>query len=176
VLVGLIGFLLIGASLVANLPLVLAQMQTPSRDIAWILSLFGIGQLAARALDYAAAKWLSIRATVMASSSSIVLAMGLMAWSESDAVAAAVFVLLLGAGNGLVTTLRGVLPTQLFQSEAFAKLSGQLARYGAFSRALMPMVAAQALSLRGGLGMLSLVYGLLALLCGWILWQQLKAR
>jgi predicted MFS family arabinose efflux permease len=174
VLLGLIGFLLIGASLVANLPLVLSQMQTPLRDVAWILSLFGIGQLAARALDYVAAKWLSTRATVVASSSSIVLAMALMAWTDSQTLAAAVFVLLLGAGNGLVTILRGVLPTQLFHDEAFAKLSGQLARYGAVSRALMPMVAAQALSLRGGLGLLSLTYGLLALFCGWLLWQQLK--
>lgn len=176
VLVGLIGFLLIGASLVANLPLVLSKMQTPLRDVAWILSLFGIGQLAARALDYVAAKWLSTRATVVASSSSIVLAMSLMAWTDSQTLAAAVFVLLLGAGNGLVTILRGVLPTQLFHDEIFAKLSGQIARYGAFSRALMPMLAAQALSLRGGLGLLSLSYGLLAMFCGWLLWQQLKAR
>ncbi len=174
VLIGLIGFLLIGASLVANLPLVLSQMQTPSRDVAWILSLFGIGQLAARALDYAAAKSLSTRATVVASSTSIVLAMALMVSTESHTVAAAIFVLLLGAGNGLVTILRGVLPTQLFHDDVFAKLSGQLARYGAVSRALMPMVAAQALSMRSGLGLLSLTYGLLAVFCGWLLWQQLK--
>jgi predicted MFS family arabinose efflux permease len=175
VLIGLIGFMLIGTSLVANLPIVLTQMQTPSGQTAWILSLFGIGQLAARALDYAAGRWLTTRATVITSSISIVIALGLMAFTQSDAATAAAFVFLLGAGNGLVTILRGVLPQQLFRGTVFAHLSGQLASLGALGRAIMPVVVAQALALSGGLGALSILYGLIALLCGCLLWLQIRA-
>ncbi len=175
VLLGLIGFLLIGSGLVANLPLVLTQMHTPSGQTAWILSLFGIGQLFSRALDFAAGRWLSTRATVLTSSACLVVALALMALSSNHTATAAAFVFLLGCGNGLVTILRGVLPQQLFSGERFVHLSGQLARYGALGRALMPMLAAQALSLRGGLGGMSAVYGLVALLCGWILLQQIRA-
>ncbi len=175
VLLGLIGYLLIGASLVANLPQVLTQMQTPSSQTAWILSLFGIGQLFSRALDFASGRWLSSRATVLASSTCLVVALALMAFSDNHAALAAAFVFLLGCGNGLVTILRGVLPQQLFSDDRFAHLSSQLASYGALVRALMPMVAAQALSLQGGLGGMAAVYGLVALLCGWILLRQIRA-
>jgi predicted MFS family arabinose efflux permease len=175
VLMGLIGFTLINTGLVANLPSVITSMLIPSSQIAWILSLFGIGQLAARAMDFVAGRWLSTRATVMASSLSVIVALCLMTLTQSDTTAAAAFVFLLGASNGFGTIARGVLPQQLFRGEAFARLSSQLASFGALGRAFMPMLVAQALALRGGLDVLSIIYCIMAMLCGWMLWQQIRA-
>jgi hypothetical protein len=171
-LLGLLGLMFMGISLVANLPLVLTLMKTPTDQIAWILSLFGIGQLCSRALDYIAGRWLSTRATVAVCSVSFCTALILMVSTQYGGFQTALAVFLFGCANGLVTVLRGVLPQQLFQGEEFARMSSQLAGFGALGRALMPVVAAQALSLPLGLGMLSLIYGLVVMLCGWVLWNQ----
>jgi predicted MFS family arabinose efflux permease len=174
VLWSLIGFMLIGTSLVANMPLVLSQLAISARDLGWTLSLFGIGQLSARALDYAAGRWLSMRATIVASMVCITAALALMIGAHGHSALAAAFVFLLGAGNGLVTILRGVLPQQLFSGHAFAQVSSRLASLGALTRALMPVVVAHALVGSAGVLSLSLGFGLLALACGWMLLRQSK--
>lgn len=175
-LLGLLGLMFMGISLVANLPLVLTLMKTPTEQMAWILSLFGIGQLCSRALDYIAGRWLSTRATVAVCSVSFCTALLLMVSTQQGGFQTALAVFLFGCANGLVTVLRGVLPQQLFQGEAFAKVSSQLAGFGALGRALMPVVAAQALALPLGLEALSLIYGLIIALCGWMLWQQVRPQ
>ncbi len=97
-----------------------------------------------------------------------------MATSNHGGLQAAAAVFLFGAANGLVTVLRGVLPQQLYTGDAFAKISSQLASYGALGRALMPVVAAQALALQAGLATLSAVYCIAVVICGWALWRQVK--
>lgn len=170
-MLGLLGLMFVGISLVANLPLVLGLMQTPAEQIAWVLSLFGIGQLCSRAFDYAAGRWLSTRVTVAACSASFCTALALMAFTQNGGFVTALAVFLFGCANGLVTILRGVLPQLMFRGEAFASISSRLASLGALGRALMPVVAAQALSLPQGLLALPLAFGVVVALCAWTLWQ-----
>ena len=173
VVLGLIGLAILGTSIVANLPMVLNMMQTPPAHTAWILSLFGIGQLAARALDYAAGRWFSIRATIVACSSSMLIALALMLLVREQVLACAVFSFVLGAANGLTTILRGVVPQQLFHGQAFATISALLASYGALGRAVAPVLAAYALAMASGLQAMAIIYALVTLLCAALLWQQM---
>jgi hypothetical protein len=175
-MLSLLGLMFVGISLVANLPLLLGLMQTPAEQIAWILSLFGIGQLFSRAVDFSAGRWLSTRATVVICIASFFFALGLMALTRQGGLLTAGAVFLFGCANGLVTVLRGVLPQLMFRGEAFAAVSGRLASLGAMGRALMPVVAAQALSLPHGLSMLPLACGAIVSLCGWMLWRQIRLQ
>lgn len=175
-MLGLLGLMFVGIGLVANLPLVLGLMRTPAEQFAWILSLFGIGQLFSRAFDFSASRWLSTRATVVICSASFFIALALMAATRQGGFFTAVAVFLFGCANGLVAVLRGVLPQLMFRGEAFATISARLASLGAMGRALMPVVAAQALSMPHGLSLLSLACGAIICVCGWTLWRQIQLQ
>jgi predicted MFS family arabinose efflux permease len=171
-----IGLAIIGTSVVANLPLVLTQMQVSPAALATLLPLFGIGQLAARALDFVGSRWVDSTGTLVASVVTLLAAMALSAVPQNAWWVSAAFVFLLGAGNGLVTILRGVLPQQLFTGAVFAAASGQLASIGAFSRALMPVAVAHVVVLAHGVAWVGLAYAALAILCGSLLMRQLKLQ
>ncbi len=172
----LIGLAAIGTSLVANLPLLLTQMQVAPTAIASLLPLFGIGQLSARALDFAGSHWVDSRATLVACMSALLMAMLIALLPQSSWWLSALFVFLLGAGNGLATILRGLLPHQLFIDEAFAKTSASLSSLGSLSRAFMPVLVAHIVVLTYGIHLLSIVFALLAAACAFMLLRQLNAE
>jgi predicted MFS family arabinose efflux permease len=172
----IIGLAIIGTSVVANLPLVLTQMQVSPAALATLLPLFGIGQLAARALDFVGSRWVDSTGTLVASVATLLAAMALSTLPHNAWWVSAAFVFLLGAGNGLATILRGVLPQQLFTGAVFAAASGQLASIGAFSRALMPVAVAHVVVLAHGVAWMGLIYAGLTILCGSLLMRQLKLQ
>jgi predicted MFS family arabinose efflux permease len=169
-----IGLAIVGTGIVSNLPLVLTQMQVTPANLVTLLPLFGIGQLTARALDFVGGRWMASTATLIACVLALLSAMLLCLLPQTSWWISAAFVLLLGAGNGLATILRGVLPQQLFRGVEFAKVSGQLASIGAVSRALVPIAVAHIAVSAHGVVWLSLPFAGLALLCGVLLMRQLR--
>jgi hypothetical protein len=168
----------VGAGLAANLPLLLAKFQAKPESIALVLSLFGIGQLLARGLDFLGSKraglGTTLKVALVACAMCWLLLLGLSA-SGAPLVIVAVAVLLMGASNGLFTILRGATPQLLFFGDAFVNVSAQLARWGSIARAALPVSVA--LALESALPMWSV-----ALLCvsgiflgAWWIWRHARA-
>jgi predicted MFS family arabinose efflux permease len=176
VVVCIIGLALIGTSLVANLPLVLSQMQVAPSALASLLPLFGIGQLCGRALDFVGSTWLGTQATLLACMSALLLALVLAVMPQTSWWVSAAFVFLLGAGNGLSTILRGVVPQQLFAGAVFNQVSGWLASIGGLMRAVMPVVVAHIAVLTYGVTALVVIFSITVLGCTMLLIRPLQTK
>jgi hypothetical protein len=112
--------------------------------IALVLSLFGIGQLLARGLDFLSSKRSGLGVTLKVAVVACALSWALL-FAPGRALIVACAVLLLGASNGLFTILRGATPQLLFQGEQFTQASASLARVGSFARAFAPLAITVAL-------------------------------
>jgi hypothetical protein len=168
----------VGAGLAANLPLLLAKFQATPSSIALVLSLFGLGQLLARGLDFLGSKrsglGVTLKTAVVACALCWLLLLGLSAFG-APLIMVAIAVLLMGASNGLFTILRGATPQLLFFGESFVHVSAQLARWGSIARSVLPVGVAFALE--SALPMWSI-----ALLCtsgiflgAWWVWGNARA-
>jgi hypothetical protein len=167
----------VGAGLAANLPLLLAKFQATPSSIALVLSLFGLGQLLARGLDFLGSTrsglGVTLKTAVVACALCWLLLLGLSAFG-APLIMVALAVLLMGASNGLFTILRGATPQLLFFGDAFVQVSAQLARWGSIARSVLPVSVA--LALESALPMWSV-----ALLCttgiflgAWWVWRDAK--
>jgi hypothetical protein len=168
----------VGAGLAANLPLLLAKFQATPSSIGLVLSLFGIGQLLARGLDFLGSQrsglGVTLKTALVACALCWLLLLGLSAFG-APLMMVGLAVLLMGASNGLFTILRGATPQLLFFGDSFTYVSAQLARWGSIARSVLPV--AVAFALESALPMWSI-----ALLCtagiflgAWWVWGNARA-
>ncbi len=141
IIVGLTTISIIGGALAINLPLLLAAAKAEPAVIAAVLSLFGIGQLLGRSLDFLGARKFGLNATVVTAASLALLSWAALHLPQTLAVTAAA-VLMLGASNGLFTIVRGATPLLAFHGAQFIKASAAMASIGSVARAAAPIVIA----------------------------------
>ncbi|MBO1081708.1 MFS transporter [Roseomonas haemaphysalidis] len=164
--------LFVSAALAAHLPRLLqAAGATPAAAVA-AAALLGPAQVMARMVEYSLQRHLSaLAAARMATALHPLGALGLAAFG---APAAAAFALLHGAGNGMLTIAKGVLPLALFGAAGYGMRIGMLSAPGRVLQAAAPLVfgivldrfgPVPALLVSGGLSMAALA-GLLVLHSG----------
>ena len=161
--------LFVSAALAAHLPRLLqAAGATPAAAIA-AAALIGPAQVGARLAEYGLQRHLS--ALTSARIATALHPLGAMTLAALGAPAAAAFALLHGAGNGMLTVARGVLPLTLFGATDYGLRTGVLSAPGRVLQATAPLLfgvvldrfgVAAALLLSGGLSLAALA-GLLTL-------------
>ncbi|HTC11963.1 MAG TPA: MFS transporter [Acetobacteraceae bacterium] len=137
----------VSASMAAHLPRLLEAMGSPVAAAVAAAALVGPAQVAARLVEFSVLR----RASAMLSAR---LAVGLhpigaVILAVVGAPAAIPFVLLHGAGNGMLTIARGTLPLALFGAEAYGLRVGLLAAPARILQGAAPLVFGLVLD-RGG--------------------------
>jgi len=120
--------------------------------LVWI----GPAQVAGRFAFAWLGRSLSLRRVGLLSLLAIALSFGLFAWSAHPAVLL-VFALLFGAGNGLVTIVRGGMVPEYFGRSHVGRIGGAMSAVSLLSRAAAPLAAAWVLLLLPGYRELMLV-------------------
>ncbi|MGB0126076.1 MAG: MFS transporter [Rhodocyclaceae bacterium] len=141
----------VASAMSAHLPLLLGALGlAPAAAIA-AAALFGPAQVMARLAEFLAATRLRTGALATARWATFLFPAGagtLLAVGGSP-LAASLFVLLHGAGNGLITIAKGVLPLALFGPQGYGVLQGRLAVVQRGMQAIAPLSFALVLE-RGG--------------------------
>ena len=152
--------LFVSAALAAHLPRLLQALgATPTAAIA-AAALIGPAQVAARLVEYGVLRHLSPLAAARIATA--LHPLGAFAIAVLGAPAAAAFALLHGAGNGMLTIARGVLPLSLFGPAGYGARTGLLSAPGRIAQSAAPLLfglvldrigAGAALALSGSLSL-----------------------
>ena len=161
--------LFVSAALAAHLPRLLqASGATPAAAVA-AAALIGPAQVGARIVEYGLQRHVS--ALAAARIATALHPLGALVLAALGAPGAVAFALLHGAGNGMLTVAKGVLPLTLFGAAGYGLRTGVLSAPGRVLQAAAPLVfgvildrlgVGAALLLSGGLSIAALA-GLLAL-------------
>ena len=126
----------------------------------WVSTLRGIGQSGARLCEVLFGANLSPLVLGLTATGLLPLAFIVGLFSGTTALAGAMFALGYGAGNGLMTLVRGAQPLLLFGHDAYGGLVGRLVAPGFFASALGPMAYAGVIERMGESAALWLSAGL----------------
>lgn len=141
-----------------------------------VSTLRGIGQSGARLAEVLFGARLS--PLTLGLLASLLLPLGFLAglFSGASLLAAAVFALGYGAGNGLLTIARGTQPLVLFDPAGYGSLVGRLAAPGFFASAAAPMAFAATAEAGGPAAalLLAVALGAVALACAGLLWWRFR--
>lgn len=122
---------------------------TPARA-AWLAALIGPMQVAARVVEFAVASRVSAAQVGAWAMLSAPLGIGILMLAGDDTAWVLVFVALYGAGNGVMTIVRGTVPAEIWGREGYGALAGLMATPVLLMRAAGPLVAAAVLAYSGG--------------------------
>lgn len=127
----------------------------------------GPSQVVARLLEFSL--WRTLHPTWSARGAVLLCFLGLALLIPADPVLAFAAAALYGAGNGLLTIVRGTLPLALFGSQGYGARMGLLARPMLFAQAIAPLAMAMVLSELGPTTLLTTLTALafVALLATW---------
>ncbi len=106
--------------------------------------MIGPSQVVARLLEFSL--WRSLHPTWSARGAVLLCFLGLALLAAADLALAFVATALYGAGNGLLTIVRGTLPLVLFGPQGYGTRMGLLARPMLFAQAIAPLMMAMLLS------------------------------
>ncbi len=130
--------LFVSVALAAHLPRLLrAAGATPAAAVA-AASLLGPAQVAARLVEYGLRRHLSALASARIATA--LHPLGGLVLAGLGAPAAAAFALLHGAGNGMLTIAKGVLPLALFGAAGYGLRTGVLSAPGRILQAAAPLL------------------------------------
>ncbi len=105
-------------------------------------ALIGPSQVAARVVEFAVARRISIHAASIGSALALPLALVVLTWGAPAIAPAIFFAVMFGAGQGLSYIVRGVLPLELFGRQGFGALSGRINAVRLYVSAGAPFVIA----------------------------------
>ena len=155
--------LFVSAALAAHLPRLLqAAGATPAAAVA-AAALIGPAQVGARLVEYGLQRHLSALASARIATA--LHPLGALTLAALGAPAAVAFALLHGAGNGMLTVAKGVLPLTLFGAAGYGLRTGVLSAPGRVLQATAPLLfgvvldrfgVAAALLVSGGLSLAAL--------------------
>jgi len=151
------------SAMAAHLPALLQALGVAAGLAIAASALVGPAQVAARAVEFAASKRLRVHPLATARlavalhplGGLVLLLVGGLGWVP------AVFSVLHGAGNGLITIAKGTLPLVLFGASGYGQRQGVLAIGQRLAQAAAPFLLAQVLE-RGGGGVALLITGALS--------------
>jgi predicted MFS family arabinose efflux permease len=95
--------------------------------VVWIGALFGPAQVAARLVEFAFGRNLHPVWIARGALTALLCAFAMLGFVGITPLSAAVFAILFGGANGLITIARGALPLALFGPAGYGKLMGRLA-------------------------------------------------
>ena len=110
--------------------------------VVWIGALFGPAQVIARLIEFAFGRDLHPLWIARAAFAALLVAFALLALTGITTPTAAVFALMFGGANGLVTIARGAVPLSLFGASGYGKLMGRLAAPFLLVQSAAPLVMA----------------------------------
>jgi hypothetical protein len=105
-------------------------------------TLFGPSQVAARLVEFVFARNVSPLAIARLAVGLLVAAFALIAVAGLSVLVAAIFMIMFGAANGLITIARGTVPLSLFGAAGYGRLIGRIAGPSLMMQALAPSVLA----------------------------------
>ncbi len=151
----------VSGAMAAHLPRLLVAAGIAPAAAIGAAALVGPAQVAARLLEFGLLRRVSpLWSARLAAGLHPVGALG---FALFGVPAAAVFVVLHGAGNGLLTIARGTLPLALFGARGYGRLTGLMARPARLSQAAAPLVFGVVLDRAGPWAALALSGGLCGL-------------
>lgn len=108
----------------------------------WIGALFGPAQVLARLIEFSLGRNLHPLWVARFAFGSLIAAFAMLAVTGMSAAAAAVFAVMFGGANGLVTIARGAVPLTLFGAAGYGRLMGRLAAPFLLVQSASPLVMA----------------------------------
>ena len=126
----------------ANLLAIFARSGIDSGTVVWIGALFGPAQVGARLIEFAFGRDVHPLWVVRFALSALLCAFVMLAVLGISAGPAAVFALIFGGANGLITITRGAVPLALFGASGYGRLMGRLAGPWLLMQAAAPLVMA----------------------------------
>jgi MFS family permease len=140
----------------------------------WLSTLRGIGQSCARLGEVVFGRNLDPFALGVIATTLLPFCFLVGLFSGASALAGAAFALAYGAGNGLVTIVRGAQPLALFDHRTYGVVVGRLTAPSFFLSALAPIAYASLMERAGGGAALylSAALGALSLGCAFALWHR----
>lgn len=132
----------IPSALLAHMLAIFARFGIEPATVVLIGALFGPAQVTARFLEFTFARKLHPLVIARFAIALLIFAFGALALLGVSAAVAAVFVILLGTTNGLMTIARGTVLLALFGASGYGRLLGRIARPSLFMQAAGPLVLA----------------------------------
>lgn len=149
-------FLFIGLS--AHLLAALIALGLPAVTAVAVGTLIGPAQVGARVIELAFARKTHPLGVALVSAGLIPLAFAVLVFAGVEPVPAAVFAVIYGGSNGLVTIVRGTLPLALFGAGGYARLLGRIARPVLIVGAAAPFTIGAAIDAGGPAAGLALAF------------------
>ena len=132
----------IPSALLAHMLAIFTRFGIEPATVVLIGALFGPAQVTARFLEFTLARGLHPLVIARFAIALLIFAFGALALLGVSAAVAAVFVILLGTTNGLMTIARGTVLLALFGAAGYGRLLGRIARPSQFMQAAGPLVLA----------------------------------
>ena len=149
-------FLFIGLS--AHLLAMLVALGLPAVAAVAVGTLIGPSQVAARVIELVFARRTHPLGVAIVAAGLILLAFAVLALAGIAPLQAAVFAVIYGGSNGLVTIVRGTLPLALFGAGGYARLLGRIARPVLIVGAAAPFTIGAAIDAGGPAAGLALAF------------------
>ena len=147
------------SGLSAHLLAIFGRAGIDPASVVTIGALFGPSQVAARICELAFARRLHPLTVARIAVGTLVLALCLYALFGISAVIAAVFMILFGAANGLVTIARGAVPLALFGAKGYGHIMGRIGGASLTMQAIAPFALAFAVERGSDAALLAIVAG-----------------
>jgi len=161
----LAGALVFGAfaasAISAHLVTLLTAGSLGMREAVLVGTLFGPMQVVGRFMEFAFARRMTAVAAGTIAFAMLALALALLTQVRGSFAMAALFAVLYGFANGILTIARGTVPAELFGRAAYGTLLGRLARPQLVARALAPLALAAVITIDPdrSLALASLAFG-----------------
>jgi MFS transporter len=163
---GFAAYAFVPSGMSAHLLAIFKRSGIDANTVVWIGALFGPSQVAARLVEFAFGRhvhplWVGRGALI-----ALLGAFAMLAVTGLSPLTAAVFAVLFGGANGLMTITRGAVPLALFGADGYGKLMGRIAAPFMLMQAAAPWAMAiviervsdaAALALASGFGAIALV-------------------
>jgi MFS family permease len=130
------------SGLSAHLLAIFARAGIDAGTVVWIGALFGPAQVGARLVEFTFGRNLHPLWVVRFALSSLLCAFVMLALLGVSTGTAAIFALMFGGANGLVTITRGAVPLTLFGASGYGRLMGRLAGPFLLVQSAAPLVMA----------------------------------
>jgi MFS family permease len=126
----------------ANLLAIFTRSGIDATTVVWIGALFGPSQVGARLIEFAFGRDVHPLWVVRGALTALLAAFVVLAVFGITPVTAAVFAVMFGGANGLVTITRGAVPLALFGASGYGRLMGRLAGPFLLMQAAAPLAMA----------------------------------
>jgi predicted MFS family arabinose efflux permease len=164
---GFAAYAFVPSGMSAHLLAIFKRSGIDAITVVWIGALFGPAQVAARLVEFAFGRnvhpiWVGRGALI-----TLLCAFAMLAATGLSPLTAALFAVMFGGANGLMTITRGAVPLALFGAQGYGKLMGRIAGPFLLMQAAAPWVMALVIERFSDAAALALAsaFGAIALVC-----------